>query len=104
MCLFVCHFKLLYVFILLSYFRTIMLYFRLSESKPDWRWQLTASGRFAHRKDYVVSLANQNSFRVLYYESIDGFRSESGKEVRGHLFVLNKDSSYTVDTTKNDEL
>ena len=26
----------------------------LKESKPDWRWQLTASGRFAHRKGWCL--------------------------------------------------
>lgn len=42
----------------------------LTESKPDWRWQLTASGRFAHRKEYVVDVAKTNGLDLVHYESI----------------------------------
>jgi predicted TPR repeat methyltransferase len=65
----------------------------LSEMKPDWRWQLTASGRFAHRKDYVVSVGEAVGLDLLHYESLDGFRHEHGKDVRGHLFVMRKGES-----------
>lgn len=44
----------------------------LDTSKPDWRWQLTASGRFAHRKDYVVTTAKQHSMDVIHYEPLNG--------------------------------
>lgn len=62
----------------------------LNESKPDWRWQLTASGRFAHRKEYVESIGHQHHLKVMHYESLDGFRHEHGKDVRGHMFVMAK--------------
>ena len=62
----------------------------LSESKPDWRWQLTASGRFAHRKEYVEAVSAAHNFRIKHYEPLDGFRFEHGVGVRGHLFVLEK--------------
>jgi predicted TPR repeat methyltransferase len=44
----------------------------LASTKNDWRWQLTASGRFAHRKDYVVKAAQQHGFAVEYYEPLHG--------------------------------
>jgi predicted TPR repeat methyltransferase len=44
----------------------------LVSTKNDWRWQLTASGRFAHRKDYVVLAAQQHGFAVEYYEPLNG--------------------------------
>lgn len=66
----------------------------LSESKPDWRWQLTASGRFAHRKEYIVAVSEAHHFRVQHYEPLDGFRYENGVGVRGHLFVLQKTMSH----------
>mmetsp|Transcript_111659 Transcript_111659/g.228589 ORF Transcript_111659/g.228589 Transcript_111659/m.228589 type:complete len:419 (+) Transcript_111659:109-1365(+) len=62
----------------------------LGESKPDWRWQLTASGRFAHRKEYVASIGTTHDLTVIHYESLDGFRHEHGKDVRGHMFVMQK--------------
>lgn len=62
----------------------------LTKSKPDWRWQLTASGRFAHRREYVVTVSEAHRFRVQHYEPLDGFRYEQGLAVRGHLFVVQK--------------
>jgi predicted TPR repeat methyltransferase len=62
----------------------------LQESKPDWRWQLTASGRFAHRKEYVVDVGRRHGFRVIYYQAMNDFRYEKGQGVRGHLFVLQR--------------
>jgi len=63
---------------------------RLAESKPDWRWQLTASGRFAHRAEYVKDAGTAHGFDIVHYEPMDGFRFEKGIEVRGHLFVMKK--------------
>ena len=65
----------------------------LAESKPDWRWQLTASGRFAHRKSYVESISVDHGFTVFHYEPLDGFRYEQGAAVRGHAFILQKPES-----------
>ena len=62
----------------------------LSESKPDWRWQLTASGRFAHRKEYIADIGNQFGLQVVHYEALDGFRHELGNDVRGHAFLMKK--------------
>lgn len=62
----------------------------LDVSKPDWRWQLTPSGRFAHRKGYVLSVGTTSGLLLVHYESLDGFRFEQGSEVRGHLFVMKK--------------
>lgn len=65
----------------------------LTQTKTDWRWQLTASGRFAHRKEYVIRVAQENGLFSAYYEPLDGFRYERGKKVRGHLFVMQKKSN-----------
>jgi len=62
----------------------------LASTKPDWRWQLTASGRFAHRKDYVLSVGKKFNLDLVYYEPLDGFRFEHGVGVRGHIFVMQK--------------
>jgi predicted TPR repeat methyltransferase len=64
----------------------------LTETKSDWRWQLTASGRFTHRVDYVVQIAQDSGFLLIHYEPLDGFRFERGQKVRGHLFVMQKTS------------
>jgi predicted TPR repeat methyltransferase/uncharacterized glyoxalase superfamily protein PhnB len=72
----------------------------LNDSKGnDWRWQLTASGRFAHRKEYVIRTSQAHQLQTIHYEAMDGFRSEGGMPVRGHLFVLQK-----VPVVPNDEL
>mmetsp|Transcript_8990 Transcript_8990/g.11320 ORF Transcript_8990/g.11320 Transcript_8990/m.11320 type:complete len:499 (+) Transcript_8990:77-1573(+) len=65
----------------------------LSTSKPDWRWQLQPSGRFAHSKDYVISVGTDNSLRTIHYEAMDGFRKEGKNDVRGHIFIMQKHSS-----------
>lgn len=80
----------------------------LDESKSDWRWQLTASGRFAHRKAYIVDIGHRHGLELVYYEPMKGrsnvfhdwadnsvfcisdFRFEMGVGVQGHLFVLKK--------------
>lgn len=67
---------------------------RLSKTKPDWRWQLTPSGRFAHRKEYAESLGRSHNFVLVHYESLDGFRHEHGKDVRGHMFVMRKSGDH----------
>ena len=60
----------------------------LCERKPDWRWQLTPSGRFAHRKEYIVESAESVGLSLVHYEPLDGFRFEGGTAVRGHAFIL----------------
>lgn len=72
---------------------TIISILRLQETKPDWRWQLQPSGRFAHNKEYVESVGKQCSFRVVYYEEMRGFRKEGAKDVNGHIFVMEKVAS-----------
>jgi predicted TPR repeat methyltransferase len=67
-----------------------MVEYSLKESKPDWRWQLTPSGRFAHRDEYVVSVGVDHGFHLIHVEKMDGFRHEHGRVVRGHLFVMKK--------------
>jgi predicted TPR repeat methyltransferase len=62
----------------------------LAESKPGWRWQLTASGRFAHRQEYVKEVGKRHNLHVTHYEPLDGFRFERGEAVRGHAFVMQK--------------
>lgn len=71
---------------------------RLNQVKRDWRWQLTPSGRVAHRKEYVEETAKANSFETVLYEKLDNFREENGRGVRGHMFVLKKNAQ------RNDEL
>lgn len=72
---------------------------RLNAIVPQWRWQLTPSGRVAHRKEYVEDIATASGFQTILYDKLDNFRVEKGEGVRGHLFVLRKDSSL-----QNDEL
>ena len=69
----------------------------LAETKPDWRWQLTASGRFAHHKEYIASVGRQRGLTTVYYQALDGFRHEGGKNVRGHIFVMKKTGSGVTD-------
>lgn len=66
---------------------------RLAQSKPDWRWQLTASGRFAHRKEYVQSVGEAHSLKLIHYEPMTDFRFENGVGVQGHIFVMQKQTS-----------
>ena len=63
---------------------------RLEQSKPDWRWQLTASGRFAHQKEYVQSVGEAHGFKLVHYEQMTDFRYENGVGVQGHIFVMQK--------------
>ena len=64
--------------------------YRLNQLKPGWRWQLTPSGRVAHRKQYVKDIARVHSLDTILYEKLDDFREENGVGVRGHMFVLKK--------------
>ena len=63
---------------------------RLKETKPDWRWQLTPSGRFAHNREYVEAIGKDHNLKTIYYEQMDGFRKEGRKDVRGHIFIMQK--------------
>ena len=62
----------------------------LTESKPDWRWQLTASGRFAHNRHYVESIGREHDLHLFHYEPLENFRYENGKGVGGHIFIMQK--------------
>jgi predicted TPR repeat methyltransferase len=65
----------------------------LSESKPNWRWQLTASGRFAHNRRYVEEIGKDHDLQLMHYEPLENFRYENGKGVGGHIFVVQKRSA-----------
>lgn len=56
----------------------ILLAHSLQQLKPLWRWQITPSGRIAHRKEYVEEIAEAHSFDVVLYEKLDNFREEKG--------------------------
>ena len=106
----------------------------LQSTMPEWRWQLTASGRFAHRKEYVIQTGQDHGLELVHYESmgrfylkwmlspfvstshfhfivrhlfffatVDGFRYEHRVEVRGHLFVMRKQSSIEAGSSINEQ-
>ncbi|EKX52155.1 hypothetical protein GUITHDRAFT_161321 [Guillardia theta CCMP2712] len=50
-------------------------------------WKLQLSGRFAHTRAYVVELAKQHHFQVLYHENIIP-RKDNMVDVQGQLLVL----------------
>ena len=75
---------------------------RLLANRPKWKWQITPSGRIAHRKEYVEAVARENSFEVVKHDNFDGFRREERFDVPGHFFVLKKLADKT--TTGMDEL
>ena len=62
----------------------------LEAANPGWRWRLTPSGRFAHRREYVVEALEERGMEVVAYKPMEGFRYENGKAVVGHLFVAKK--------------
>ena len=66
----------------------------LKESKPDWRWQLTASGRFAHNRHYVEGVGKEHDLYLFHYEPLDNFRYENGKGVGGHIFIMQKRTTH----------
>ena len=78
----------LFIFTLILY--TFCFLLRLDQLKPEWRWQIGASGRIAHRKSYIEDTAKDHSLSVVLYEKLDSFRTEKGVGVRGHFFVLKK--------------
>lgn len=51
---------------------------------------MTASGRFAHRKSYVVQMGLKHRLQVYHYETLDKFRYEMGKPVYGHAFIMKR--------------
>lgn len=63
---------------------------KLQEAKPDWRWQLQPSGRFAHNKKYVEEVGVQCHIKLLYYEEMRNFRKEGANSVNGHIFIMQK--------------
>lgn len=65
----------------------------LEDTKPEWRWQLTKSGRFAHRRGYVEETARKYGLTPIHYEALVDFRYEHGKGVQGHIFVMRKTTS-----------
>lgn len=73
-------------------------------------WKLQSSGRYAHSKSYVTSVAEQAGFDLIRYDEIVP-RMEKGEEVQGHLFVfviggaIDEDNvHYEVTMTTADEL
>lgn len=75
----------------------------LAESKPDLRWQLTASGRFAHRKEYVAAVGQRHGLYLVHYEPMEGFRHELGKDVRGHAFLMKKEDGGSQNNINNNK-
>ena len=51
----------------------------LETTKPNWRWQLTASGRFAHRKEYVIRTGSDHGLELVHYEPMGTLYSQSWK-------------------------
>lgn len=50
---------------------------------------MTQSGRFAHQKKYIESLAHENQFDIIFYDT-PVTRMQFNQAVTGHLFVLQK--------------
>jgi predicted TPR repeat methyltransferase len=69
----------------------------LETSKPDWRWQLTASGRFAHNRKYVQDMGVAHDLQLFHYEPLENFRYEGGKGVSGHIFIMHKRTTVAKD-------
>ena len=81
------------VWLIFVFSSSIAIIIRLKDTKADWRWQLQPSGRFAHNKDYVISVGKDHSLQTVHYEAMDGFRKEGQTDVRGHIFIMQKQSS-----------
>jgi predicted TPR repeat methyltransferase len=47
----------------------------LKETKSNWKWQLTKSGRFAHRKEYVIDVGVTHGLELVHYESMGTYTS-----------------------------
>lgn len=54
-------------------------------------YRMTASGRFAHNKDYLDRLVAANRFTILQYQVIL-LRTQNQQQVYGHMYVLKKGS------------
>lgn len=50
-------------------------------------YTMNQSGRFSHQEAYLTKLAQQNHFRIVYYQKIIA-RSQNNAPVEGHLYVL----------------
>jgi hypothetical protein len=56
-------------------------------------WRIDSSGRYRHRKAYVLALAKANGFEVALYDKVVARRRHSSVDaevVEAHLFVLRK--------------
>ena len=62
----------------------------LDSERPDWRWKLTPSGRFAHRKGYIEDVLKASGFVLVGYGAMENFRYENGVGVMGHMLVARK--------------
>eukprot|EP00325_Prymnesiales_sp_UTEX-LB-985_P008034 CAMPEP_0174704342 /NCGR_PEP_ID=MMETSP1094-20130205/7973_1 /TAXON_ID=156173 /ORGANISM="Chrysochromulina brevifilum, Strain UTEX LB 985" /LENGTH=143 /DNA_ID=CAMNT_0015902391 /DNA_START=135 /DNA_END=566 /DNA_ORIENTATION=- len=62
---------------------------RASPAETSTGWQLQASGRFAHTREYVEASAATSGFALVSYIEIVP-RMENGKPVQGHLFVFER--------------
>jgi len=59
------------------------------ERSADEDYKLLPTGRYAHSKNYVHSLANRFHFQILEIEGIVG-RQDAGKDINGYLVCLRK--------------
>jgi predicted TPR repeat methyltransferase len=50
-------------------------------------YQMTTTGRFAHRKEYIDQLIAENGYKILRYQ-IAKLRVENEQSVPGHLYLL----------------
>ena len=59
------------------------------DEENEFGWMLQRTGRFAHRKRYIIQLAEKYGFEVIKLESIIP-RLEQGNEIKGYLAILRK--------------
>jgi predicted TPR repeat methyltransferase len=55
--------------------------------QPD--YTMNQSGRFSHQKKYIDGLAQQQHFKIVYYQKTVT-RQQNNEPVYGHLYVLGK--------------
>jgi hypothetical protein len=72
-----------------------------SDSKVCRGWMLQKSGRFAHTQQYVEQLAVEAGFTVVHYAEHSP-RTEGGKAIPGHLFVLQTTTATTSDSSNSE--